>query len=112
MGRSVMDRFEKSGLFEPDILLASQVERRQHPSLQPEKRLMLAVLEDAIEVAQKYRSARDPRGKAMRQEALDWIMSRDRRWPFSAANVCDALGLNHGYICAGLTRPPTPPIAA
>ncbi len=66
--------------------------RASEPS-QPERRLLLAVLSDAIVLFQARASAV---GRARRrdfEEAERWIMSDDRVWPCSFVNVCDALGI-------------------
>ena len=54
-------------LFQPDVLLADQFAAtfRARDSLGPEKRLILAVLEDAIHCFQKYMSAADSRSAAL-----------------------------------------------
>ncbi|HET8562389.1 MAG TPA: hypothetical protein VFM35_00820, partial [Candidatus Binatia bacterium] len=53
-----------TSLFQPDTLLPDQFletfRRKSH--LEPEKKLMLAVLEDAIACYQKYIFARDGKG--------------------------------------------------
>ena len=52
------------GLFEPDALLPAQFYSafRGGSGVRGEKRLMLAVLEDALDCFQKYASARDGHG--------------------------------------------------
>jgi hypothetical protein len=42
-----------------------------------EKRLMFAVLENAVEYFQKYVLARNPRGKQLFQEAEEWFLDKD-----------------------------------
>jgi hypothetical protein len=56
-----------TSLFQPDTLLPAQyleTFRRKAP-LEPEKRLMLSVLEDAVACFQKHLFSRDPRGRAV-----------------------------------------------
>ena len=64
-----------TSLFQPDTLLPEQYldtfRRKLH--LEPEKKLMLAVLEDAIACYQKYLFARDSKGKALFEDAEQWI---------------------------------------
>ena len=62
-----------SGLFQPDILLPVQAFSRRNGPM-PEKRLMAAVLEDAINCFQKYRSATNRRGRRFFREASEWLM--------------------------------------
>src|SRR5215475_9566452 len=67
-----------------------------------EERLMLAVLEDAVDYFQKYFLARNPRGKQLFQEAEDWFFDKDGEELFSFESICDALGLNPNHIRKGL----------
>jgi hypothetical protein len=67
-------------------------------ALQPEKRLMMAVLEDAVSVSLRYPSNRE--GK----ESLAWLTSDDTSWPYSVANLCQALGLDLEAVRAALRR--------
>lgn len=95
-----------ASLFQPDTLLPEQFletfRRRSH--LEPEKGLMLAVLEDAVACFQKYLLARDSRGKALFRDAERWIMEKDGDWLFSFENICEALGFEPDYLRAGLLR--------
>jgi hypothetical protein len=67
-----------------------------------EHRLMLAVLEDAVECFQKYALAQYLWEKKLFQEAEDWIFEKNSGWPFSFENICANLELNPGYIRRGL----------
>ncbi len=98
------DRFVN--LFEPDTLLPAQyfAAFAREGGIVRERRLMLAVLQDAVECYQKYALARDPRGRALFEDARNWIESREREWPFSYENICEVLGLNPEYIRRGLSR--------
>ena len=62
---------------------------------EPERRLLFAVLVDAILRARRLSEA--PRTAARHEllEAERWIRSEDRSWPCSFVNVCEALGLAH-----------------
>jgi hypothetical protein len=60
---------------------------------QPEKRLMLAVLVDAVSTLLRSGGG-DVRARAAVNEALNWCSSRDVLWPFSFENICAALGIN------------------
>lgn len=72
------------------------------PGLDGERRLMLAVLEDAVIVYQRYALARDPEKRLERKEAGEWIESGDTTWPFSFENICNVLGIDPDYIRNGL----------
>jgi hypothetical protein len=69
-----------------------------------EEALLLAMLEMATEDFQKYILATDPQGKALFQEAEEWILTSDRRWFFSFDNICRHLNLSPSYIRRGLMR--------
>ena len=69
-----------------------------------EERLMLAVLESAVEDFQKYVLARKPRGKKLFQEAEEWFLERDSDELFSFENICDTLQLHPDYMRQGLLR--------
>lgn len=91
-------------LFQPDILLPAQyvatLKRRDH--LEPEKKLMLAVLEDATWCFQKCLLAPDRRRKSLFREAEEWIMAEDAVRLFSFGSICEVLGLNPKYVREGL----------
>src|SRR5215813_669093 len=67
-----------------------------------EERLMLAVLESAVEDFQKYVLARKTRGKQLFQYAEDWFLEKDSEEPFSFENICETLGLHPDHIRKGL----------
>ncbi|HKY08632.1 MAG TPA: hypothetical protein VJQ55_10335 [Candidatus Binatia bacterium] len=94
-----------SSLFQPDTLLPDQYletfRRKLH--LEPEKKLMLAILEDAIACYQKYLFARDLKGKALFHEAEEWVEEGGGRSVFAFDSVCEILGLNPNYLRRGLT---------
>lgn len=91
---------------EPETILPSQFFDRFQidASLQAEKRLMLAVLEDAVGTFQKHATASGRRGRRLFAEAEDWFSSRETEWPFAFENICEALGLEAAYIRGGLER--------
>jgi hypothetical protein len=65
---------------------------------------MLAVLEDAVGTFQKYVTAPNRRGQRLFSEAEEWFASESTDWPFGFENVCQALGLEPGYLRGGLWR--------
>ena len=69
-----------------------------------ERRLMRAVLKDALAVLFKYEGSEDRRGRCLRAEAQQWVASDDASWPFSFVNVCGALGLDPSCVRTGLAR--------
>jgi hypothetical protein len=95
-----------TSLFQPDTLLPAQYfdTFRRKSQLEPEKRLMLAVLEDAIACFQKHVTARDGKGKAIFRDAETWILEEDRDWLFLFDNICEVLAMNPQYVRNGLSR--------
>ncbi|MGC2276862.1 MAG: hypothetical protein WA571_12695, partial [Candidatus Binatus sp.] len=92
------------GLFEPDTLLPIQyfeAMRKKH-LLEGEKRLILSVLEDAIECFMKCIDASTSKGQRLFRDADEWIAHEDKRWVFSFDNVCDMLDINPEYMRMGL----------
>ena len=66
--------------------------------------LMLAVLEDAMRT---YKDGVDSPIPAKRVEAFKveaWVMSDDTDWPFAFVNVCNAVGLNPGYVRTAMRK--------
>jgi hypothetical protein len=95
-----------AGLFEPDILLPNQyfAAFRRGRAVEGERRLMLAVLEDAVDSYRKHAGACDPREQACFLEAKEWFLSDDRSWLFAFENICDVLEMNADYLRSGLDR--------
>lgn len=91
---------------EPETVLPSQFFDRFKidASLQPEKRLMLAVLEDAVGTFQKYAGATTRRSRRLHAEAEEWFADPDVTWPFAFRNICQALGLEPEWLRRGLER--------
>ncbi|HEY7322608.1 MAG TPA: hypothetical protein VIE89_34015 [Candidatus Binatia bacterium] len=102
----IFDPEEKlTSLFQPDTLISHQyfaTFRRQQ--LEPEKKLMLAVLEDAVACFQKYILPRNSRERTLFKETEDWFRNRNDTYLFSFENICDALRLNPEYVREGLLR--------
>ena len=69
-----------------------------------ERRLMRAVLKDALAVLFKYEATQDRRGLRLLAEAQHWLESDDADWPFSFVNVCDALGLEPSCVRERVAR--------
>ena len=92
-------------LFQPDSLLSTHYfETLRKTILEPEKRLMLAILEDAIHCFQDNLFTRNVRGKRLFEEAEEWIVEADGDRVFSFENICEALGFNPAYVRQGLLR--------
>ena len=67
-----------------------------------EEKLMLAVLQDAVECFQENVLSQQPWEKQLFQEAEDWILAKNSDWFFSFENICETLQLDPGYIRRGL----------
>jgi hypothetical protein len=68
-----------------------------------EERLMLAVLESAVEDFQKYVLARRPSGKKLFQATEEWFLEKDSGGAlFSFESICETLQLHPDYIRKGL----------
>jgi hypothetical protein len=67
-----------------------------------EERLMLAVLESAVEDFQKYVLARHTCGKKLFKQAEEWFLEKNNDELFSFVYVCETLGLHPDHIRKGL----------
>jgi len=91
-------------IFEPDILLPIQyfaaLKRKKYSC--GEHRLLIAIIQDAIECFQKHLHARDSKRRQLFVDAEVWITDVDDEGPFSFNNVCELLGMNPEYLRVGL----------
>jgi hypothetical protein len=69
--------------------------------LEPEKRLMLAVLEHAVDDLRTYAVVPTGRGRGIFQEVEAWFAS-SATGPFDFEGICQATGLEPDYIRRGL----------
>jgi hypothetical protein len=95
-----------ASLFQPDVLLTEQYIdnfRRKTP-LEPERALLLAVMDDAIRCFQDNILSQNKKKQLLFDEARDWLFSDDFSWVFSFVSICGFLGLDPGYIRRGLRR--------
>jgi hypothetical protein len=72
--------------------------------LQPEKRLQLAVLHDAILTFQRWAGVGRARPRRRFAEVADWFASEETNSPFTFVTICDSLNLDPDYIRDGLRR--------
>jgi hypothetical protein len=93
-------------LIEPEVLLPSQFYDRFRGAavLDAERRLMLAVLEDAVSCFQKYAGATRPRSRRLFKEAEEWFMEEEGGWLFSFESICAVLNLDPQYFRQQLQR--------
>ena len=95
-----------ASLFQPDTLLSNQYFENMHRRtvLDPEKKLILAILEDAVDCFKENLFADGGRRKMLFDDAEQWIRADDKDWVFSFDHVCEALGLSPAYVRQGLLR--------
>ncbi len=75
------------------ILLPSQVFGSWRTQI-PERRLMIAVLHDALECLVKYRHTANPEGRQLFREARRWFLADEADWPYSFESICGVLDLD------------------
>jgi hypothetical protein len=87
-------------VLEPDSVLPAQFygEKGLPRQLEGEKRLMLAILKDALECLDKYREAKTSSSRDLYHNALQWIQDKGTDWLFTFANICDLLGIDPDYL--------------
>lgn len=74
----------------------------------PERRLLLAVLEDAVGMFLRYRNTHTTRGKRLFRETQAWFTATDRTSLCAFETICDYLHLDADYLRLGLRRLPEP----
>ncbi|MBI2962454.1 MAG: hypothetical protein HYY35_01760 [Deltaproteobacteria bacterium] len=92
-------------VFQPDMVLPAQffAALREKGFVEGEKRLMAAVLTDAVDCYMKQAFSSDGRGRQLFQDAEAWLFETESsRWFFSFVNICDVLGLDPEYLRRGL----------
>jgi hypothetical protein len=98
---------EKSvSLMQADTLVPFQyleTTKRKIP-LEAEKRLMLAVLEDAIYCFQKFCRARSRKEQRLFADTEAWIVEAGGGWIFSFEHICETMGLDPSYMRRGLMQ--------
>jgi hypothetical protein len=71
---------------------------------------MIAVLQDAINCAEKYRSAKNRRGRQLFDEVTHWLLSEETDWPYSFECICEVLGLDSNAVRRTLRLPERQPV--
>ena len=97
-------------LFEPDTVLPAQFYAMFKSSQyrEPERRLMVAILEDAVSCLSADLHQCNPRQKKQYEEAKHWVTTdEESEWIFSFKNICEVLGMDPGYLRRGLIRSKT-----
>lgn len=68
------------------------------------KRLLLAVLQDAVACWFRYRHARSVRGQRLFRETQAWFWATDQNGLFAFERICEHLKLDPDYIRRGLVH--------
>ena len=94
-----------TGLFQSDPLFVENFfNDRRNQTLIPEKRLMLAVLEDALWGFQENVRARHGKRKQLFDDVVSWFFETNGDWVFDFKNICNSLGFDTDYIRKGLLQ--------
>jgi hypothetical protein len=93
-------------LFQPDVLISTQYSATTKSKTQrePEQRLMLAVLEDAVWCFQNGLLSKDKRKRGLSREAEEWLTEDTGDRLFSFNEICELLGLESMYLRKHLLR--------
>jgi len=88
----------------PEILLPAQFFDRPQGGarIQPEKRLQVAVLADAILTFHRWAGDQRARARRVFVEVEAWFVSDEADGPFTFMAICDSLKLDPSYIRRGL----------
>lgn len=91
-------------LFRSDILAPHEYWQVHRPNRfhQPELKLMLAVLEDALNSFFANVQMRGRREKRIFTETEEWFFNAANEGVFSFENICSLLGIDPGYVRRGL----------
>src|ERR1700733_8239911 len=91
-------------IFVPDVLTPEQYydSRRDDSAMAPVKRLMMAVLEDALRCFQNNSDAKSGPRKRLFNETEQWLCGEEGDGPFSFATVCETLGIEPSFLRSGL----------
>lgn len=94
-------------MFHDDTLTSSDYLATQLSSeIMPEKKLMLAVLTDALDVLNRPAPHGENKDKQQREldETVRWVSVSSDCGLFSFAGICSSLDLNAEYLLKGLVR--------
>jgi hypothetical protein len=91
-------------IFVPDVITPEQYydTRRDDSAIAPVKRLMMAVLEDALRCFQNNADAKSGPRKRLFAEAEQWLCGDGGDGPFSFGTVCETLGIEPAFLRSGL----------
>ena len=110
MPASLIASHDTGRLFEPDTILPTQFYAlfKNSQSREPERRLMVAILEDAVSCLLTDLQGSNLRQRKQYEEAKAWVTTdEESEWIFSFKNICEVLGMDPSYLRRGLIRPIT-----
>jgi hypothetical protein len=87
-----------------EVILASQVFEPRNGNYQALRRLMIALLEDAIRTFQRNLFAESEHGRRLFLEAETWLMDDHPDAALHFPDVCDALDLDADFLRTALQR--------
>jgi len=91
---AVLEPDASAGVLEPWVVLPTQfADAARTTELSGEKRLMAAILADAVHCYLKNHHGRGAAAQILFRETEAWIESRDQSWLLSFENICDVLGI-------------------
>lgn len=85
-------------IFEPDIVLSSELLGRSQGPPSPERALMLAVLEDAMRCFLNSCMATEGKRRTLYEETRDWLRSTEHTRLYDFDNICNVLGIDADYL--------------
>ena len=93
-------------LFQPDELAVHDYRKtgKRKTLLEPEKRLIFAVLADAVVCFQRFVNATSRKQKRLHQEAANWIFKPGDHGIFSFESVCEICGFDPKFLRTGLIK--------
>ena len=87
----------------PESVLPAQLYDRQGGArIQPEKRLQVAVLADAVLTFHRWAGVERVLARSLFAEVEAWFASEDADGPFTFITICDSLNFDPTYIRRGL----------
>ena len=91
---------------QPDTILPEQLSDRPFGGarIQPEKRLQVAVLADAVLAFHRWAGVEHPRARRLFAEVDAWFASDDADGPFTFITICDSLSFDPAYVRRGLRQ--------
>ena len=78
-----------------DVAYVDQICRNQYD--EGEKKLMLAVLQEALNNFVQFLHAKDVTGQERFREVEEWFWEDDGEWLFSFKNIAESLGISYTY---------------